>query len=273
MAVTIWKLLCAINCLFRIINGQLNQGLRRSATAERGAALVFFLPVLAVLLGFLFLFSIRWTERLDSRNLRLHCREELTTGFKKVGDNIESLIALNRQVRLVRMEERAAKIALAFSVVFPEAAPAARALGKAAEAHKKLVKFRQKQLLITSQFELTSLPLKAWKRIRETSEPRTLVQRSISFRLPRIPRLGVRPKDKQDEIPEYELVDQFEQKQTMALNWQSNYSPRTNQEAKWTIARIQLPESCGMTLKILESHDDTVKLAPAPTQDKYFWKH
>lgn len=258
-----------INCLCRR-----KFGVYRSTDPtgnQDGGILIAFAIFMGVVVLALSLYSTRWAQLYDSKRLREICRSELATHYRQVGKQIEGLLRLNTAVTAIRLEEKAAHAALvaALVAVNPPAVTAAQTWTKNIQMRKRLLRAAQQTLIRTGNLILLQIPLQVFRKLRREPRHRGLIVRDLAWMRGGAPKMAVQPADSDPILPKYELVPQFEKRQSVELNWQSRFHRSSGDTGSWLIANTNIRESCGMTLK--NQGDNT--FTPAPTQDKYFWRH
>lgn len=236
-----------------------------SSSLEKGGVSLFLLCGLPLLLFALALFSWRWAQLYDSKTLRGLCRRELKEGLHRAGTQIESLLKLNAQVRAHRREKKSAEVALkaALLTLNPKLILPAQAWMKKVALQEEVLRALQFGYLSRGRLELHRAQSRALRALRGESGHRGLAERTLESLRPLIqfPKLAVQIADAHHDLPEYELTPQFSERQKLELRWQSRFEERNS---PWSLPRLRLPESCGMTL--------TSDLRPIPSQDKFFWR-
>lgn len=236
-----------------------------SSSLEKGGVSLFLLCGLPLLLFALALFSWRWAQLYDSKTLRGLCRRELKEGLERAGVQIESLLKLNTQVRAHRSEKKSAEVALkaALLTLNPKLILPAQAWMKKVTLQEKVLRALQFGHLSRGRMELHRAQTRALRALSGESRHRGLAERTLESPRPLVPlpKLAVQITDPRHELPEYELTPRFSERQKLELRWQSRFEERNS---PWSLPRLRLPESCGMTLNS--------DLRPIPSQDKFFWK-
>jgi len=222
---------------------------------EDGFAATVFLTILPVLLAGLFflLFSQyylkNWTQSLYT------CRSELLDTQAAVRKNLEKLMALNPEVRALRIALNEAYVELA-------AAAAAENPGWAAEVQRRInqIKMQQRQIDAQQKFYIMTSNLKmangAQKVIRLLHEQdqwnQSHLPSMLSFRIrniaPKLTLLAVKP-DIPDVAPVYEPKNDFTQEQELRVSWISEFQTQPTERFRWLSNHHKINQSCGASLK------------------------
>lgn len=245
---------------------------------QNGGVLLFFLMLVPILLLGFSLFSLRWAHHLDSAELRGLCRLELRDGMAKAGQKIEALLKLNPAIRALRIEKKAAMAALVAALAAnPPAVPAARAWVKSVEFRQQALQVKQQLLLVQGRFALAQMQRRSTAVMKPTFRSLGLARRELRRLRFSAATLAVRAADRDPTLPEYELKPRFEEAQNVELKWLSQFRSQSYQPSggrhTWTrliptLSAVEIPESCGMTLKPNPKRPGA--FLPAPTQAKYF---
>lgn len=255
---------CATNFLYPQKSGH-----SRFDNPQAGGLLLAFLLLMSLVVAGLSLYTARWAQLYDSQKLRTICRGELSAIYTKVGDKTEDLLALNPKIKALRAEKilaQAALIAAAASGLAP-AIKVAQLRLYSVKLRQNFIRARQRYLITTGNALLWTAPRVVFRKLHQSPKALGLVDREIRKQWTPPMKMGVRTADLHPDLPTYELVPDFQRRQTMELKWQSAFAPSNQREARWKITKSVLPESCGMTLKPTSRN----RFIAVPMQGKFFW--
>lgn len=244
-----------------------NPGFHR---AREGFILVFFTFLLPPLVLALTWVALRLSQLVDLRHLRETCRLELTRGQEAAREKIELLLGLNTVVRALKLERKAAEIAVLVAPDPMEKAAALRWLSTV-KLRQGSTRTQQRLLILEGERALVEAQLRFLREARRWSSPEVNARRvlhQLSLWKPDLKplRLAVRPKDISDEFPEYELKPRFSEAQAVVLKWLVHSSIERKGGVPWR--KFQVPDTCGVTLI-----ERGAKLHLRLIQDRFFWNY
>lgn len=187
---------------------------------QKGSALAIILALLPVFLaGCILCFSLLGLIQNDLA-MKFQCRSEGQKGQQKVSPLLKSLLALNPHALALKAELIAAtaEVAAAWDPI-----SSARALAHLKKVRQKRLELdrKQKQLIKQSNLLLLQTHSSTSRGLRRTGSTASniLLKTELNSVRGKAPKLAVRP-DSSDIAPTYSLVDDFENKQALAHEWQ-----------------------------------------------------
>ncbi|MEK2646709.1 hypothetical protein [Bdellovibrio sp. BCCA] len=190
---------------------------------QKGSALAIILAVLPVFIaGALLCFSLLGILQNDL-GLKYQCRVEGQNGQKRVAPLLSSLLALNPVAVAVKAELAEAILELEAAIASENPVAIAKATKHYTQVLEKRDKLdhRQKQLIKQSDLLLQQSHTFTSMNLRRTggSASNILLKVDLDSVRGKAPKLAVRP-DSPDIAPTYSPVDDFENKQALAHEWQ-----------------------------------------------------
>jgi hypothetical protein len=222
---------------------------------QNGFAATVFLTILPALLAGLFflLFSQyylkNWTQSLYT------CRSELLDTQAAVRKNLEQLMALNPEVRALRIAFHAAEVELAAATAAEDPAGIAEAERQIEQIKKqqRQIDARQKYYIQTSNLKMAGGVQKVIHLLRGQDQwNQSHMPNILSFRIrsisPKLALLAVKP-DIPDVAPVYELKNDFTQEQELRVSWISEFQTQSGERFQWLSNHHKINQSCGASLK------------------------
>lgn len=190
---------------------------------QKGSALAIILAILPVFIaGALLCFSLLGLVQNDLA-MKYECRTEGQKGQKRVSPLLSTLLALNPVAIALKAELAKAIAELATAVASENPVAIAKATARYTKVLEKRDKLdrRQKQLVKQSNLFLQQTHTFTALSLRRTGAiaSNILLKTELGSVRGKAPKLAVRP-DSPDIAPTYSLIDDFENKQALAHEWQ-----------------------------------------------------
>lgn len=220
----------------------------RNASGFVLVLLLFALPILLILMSWL---ALRLSQMFELRQLQKVCRENLIAGQVEARDKINALLQLNPIVRALKLEKKAAQIALAAALISldPPAIAEARQWLKGIRYRQVLIRERQALILAEGRLALGSALKKSEVSARNLNGSRPLFRLNIrSLDLSLENGLAVQAASS-DLFPEYEFQTPFEDQQALERHWLVEFTGQTSGVKTWIPFDLRFQESCGASLE------------------------
>lgn len=222
---------------------------------EEGFALVLFLGLLPIIISamLILLFSQYLVKNwMESMHI---CRTELLATQKRTSLPLRSLMALNPQVKLLRIAMIQAQAELAAALASQNYGWAANVQKRILQIQKqqRLIAMTQKTLIATADALMIAGPMQTLQKlISQDLRNRSRLPDFFKFRIQQITpnhqRLAVRP-DSSDSPPVYELKENFRRQQALNISWISVFSTTERGPLKWITNTHKKKDSCEASLE------------------------
>lgn len=236
---------------------------------EKGFAVAMIMALLPVfIVGLIVMFSVVNATQTDLA-VKHMCRKEGLSAQKRVAPLLSTLLNLNPLAQSLKMQLLAAEAALAVAVAQQNWFAAATQSKKISEIKQKRkeLDIRQKQIIEQSNLILERNHSNTKIRLRQTLQARSNVLMNLKIRdfKGKAPQLAVRP-DSSDTAPTYSPKEEFEQKQSLAHEWQYRLSVR-RPFSIFVSNEFDFKKSCSVTLV-----KEISKWQPTVSKGKFSWK-
>lgn len=238
---------------------------------QKGFALVFLITLLPLVLAALTFLYVGTTQIEIKSTLQQTCRAELMKAQKTASSLINTLMAINKLIAIVKWGEFLARIASYVTTPFPLLSLAIKGILAVAKTAKTAIPLIQKAILVglgpgleyylvVGHRELSKI-LTAYS--QKTTDLMILSNKLVFANYIRT--LSVEPENPAAELTKYRLKKNFEDKQQLFLHWRYRLkaSPALFKWAPW---EQTFHGHCSATLKKEEPWEPTLYAG------KFFWK-
>lgn len=227
------------------------------------------MPVILATLTFLY---IGTTQIEIKTSLHQICRMELLHIQQTASKQIQTLLALNRIIDLIRTTHAIAIVLRALSLVVPGLIAisqflyqSSQSLQKTVSRIQKIIIFSLRKTMMISPFSLTARLQKELTAYSKRTQQLVSLKEKIVHFLPPTD-LSVEPVTPQSNLTKYRLRDRFEERQRLQIHWKYRMktAPQLITWANWSQA---FGGQCSATLKKENPWQPTLYV------DRRFWSY
>lgn len=229
----------------------------RRHQSQQGFGAIFLLALLPVILAMMIGILLLVTTQQALLGPRQICRREIIAFESQSGEQLQTLEALNLQVKALRMEELKLKAELAVALAtenWPAAALIKSKLSIISESYRKIV-IEQKLVLERNKVSTENLRANLQNQITVpfkalADQLKSFARLSVTQHFSEIKQLAVHPDNSGSIAPVYELDEPFIQRQSSQAFWRIEVRIQNSSWAsKWFRAKYSWQDSCGGSLQ------------------------